>query len=265
MNDKKDSRFNQIANPSPDAEGFLGGSHIAFVFKKAERLATAVYLISNLWDDREPLKWTLRDRNLSLLEMSSKYHYGRMLDWTHVGREMLSRIAEIISLLEISFASGLVSEMNLRLIKEQYLYLIKLIEGREADLLLLPKNFFDNKDEEVNYLRSAESGLSRSRSGGSAEYGSKGHKRHVSENKVSLTGRKEAGPKVPALSENASSGRRETILALVRSRGEITVKDAVTVIKGYSEKTIQRELIALTAAGLLKKKGERRWSKYSIK
>ena len=37
------------------------------------------------------------------------------------------------------------------------------------------------------------------------------------------------------------------------------------VIKGFSEKTIQRELTALIQQGLVQKRGERRWSVYSPK
>jgi len=58
--------------------------------------------------------------------------------------------------------------------------------------------------------------------------------------------------------------RRELILDLIRKSGTITVKDASNLIKGYSEKTLQRELVSLVSQGVLKREGERRWSKYSL-
>ena len=45
----------------------------------------------------------------------------------------------------------------------------------------------------------------------------------------------------------------------------MNVKDVLGVVAGVSEKTIQRELLALVDEGILKKEGERRWTLYSLK
>jgi len=45
---------------------------------------------------------------------------------------------------------------------------------------------------------------------------------------------------------------------------KLTIKDFTKNIKDCSEKTIQRELLAMVAKGVLKKEGERRWSKYFL-
>jgi predicted HTH transcriptional regulator len=58
------------------------------------------------------------------------------------------------------------------------------------------------------------------------------------------------------------SDRKRTILNLVDSKGKISIKDATSMIPGVSEKTIQRELLAMVKEGLLLKEGERRWSTY---
>lgn len=60
------------------------------------------------------------------------------------------------------------------------------------------------------------------------------------------------------------SDRQMVIIREIRNRGQLTIRDLADKIKGCSEKTIQRELLALVGAGVLKKEGERRWSKYSI-
>lgn len=266
MDDKKDIRNMQSVATNGQKEGFLAGSHIAFVFKKIERLSTAIYLISNLWDDKEPLKWKLRDKNLCLIEESTKYHYSRLVDRSHINNELVSRIAEIISLLEIAFSSTLLSEMNLRVMKEEYLYLIRLIEEKDSGFLLLPKNFFEARLGETNYLKASFLGEPHAKDRGmTADVLYKGHKGQEKDKVMSFRSQTEVRSKVAPTDAKPGDGRQETILSLIRSRGEITVKDAVTVIKGYSEKTIQRELLSMTAAGLLKKKGERRWSRYSLK
>jgi predicted HTH transcriptional regulator len=58
--------------------------------------------------------------------------------------------------------------------------------------------------------------------------------------------------------------RRKIILALIKQKPSLTVKDIAKSIPGVSEKTIQRELLAMVAESILVKRGERRWSTYSL-
>lgn len=58
------------------------------------------------------------------------------------------------------------------------------------------------------------------------------------------------------------SNRMSLILDLVRKKKSLSIKEIAAVIKDCSEKTIQRELAALIAQGLVRKVGERRWSLY---
>lgn len=64
--------------------------------------------------------------------------------------------------------------------------------------------------------------------------------------------------------QDVQKDRRATILALLQRKDRLTVKDVSAVIKDCSEKTIQRELLALVAQGVLVKEGERRWSTYRL-
>lgn len=59
--------------------------------------------------------------------------------------------------------------------------------------------------------------------------------------------------------------RRKKILEVVKSKGQVTIHEFIQSIQGCSSKTIQRELTSLVLSGTLKKTGERRWSKYSLR
>jgi len=59
--------------------------------------------------------------------------------------------------------------------------------------------------------------------------------------------------------------RQEAIMAVLKGQSDLTIKDFSKVIKDCSSKTIQRELLDLVAKGIVKKEGERRWSRYSLK
>ncbi len=67
------------------------------------------------------------------------------------------------------------------------------------------------------------------------------------------------------LSTSVSRTARSTrILKLVKDNHEVSIKDIANHFPELSEKTIQRELVSFTESGVLKKSGERRWSRYSI-
>ena len=68
-----------------------------------------------------------------------------------------------------------------------------------------------------------------------------------------------------ARSDDDRDDRRKIILALIKQKPALSVKDITKSIPTVSEKTIQRELLAMVLAGILIKRGERRWSTYSLR
>ena len=69
----------------------------------------------------------------------------------------------------------------------------------------------------------------------------------------------------PKTSDIRHNSRRNAILELLQKASFITTKDALNVIDdGCSSKTLQRELQALINEGVLEKKGNKRWSVYSL-
>ena len=68
-----------------------------------------------------------------------------------------------------------------------------------------------------------------------------------------------------ARTDVARDDRRKIILAIIKQKPQLAVKDISKSIPAVSEKTIQRELLAMVEEGILKKTGERRWSTYSMK
>ena len=64
----------------------------------------------------------------------------------------------------------------------------------------------------------------------------------------------------------ATSGgdRRERIKTILEAKGDATIKDISEIVTDCSEKTIQRELNAMIDENIVKRQGERRWSRYSL-
>lgn len=61
-----------------------------------------------------------------------------------------------------------------------------------------------------------------------------------------------------------SDDRRQRIRTILEAKKEATIKDISEIITDCSEKTIQRELNAMIEENIVKRQGERRWSKYSM-
>jgi hypothetical protein len=58
--------------------------------------------------------------------------------------------------------------------------------------------------------------------------------------------------------------RVKLILEHIRKEKSVSIKDISLVVRGVSEKTIQRELNELIRRGLVRRVGERRWSTYIL-
>lgn len=73
-----------------------------------------------------------------------------------------------------------------------------------------------------------------------------------------------AGPTKQAPEASPAFDRRERIKTVLEAKGEATIKDICEVITDVSSKTIQRELNSMIEDNVVKRQGERRWSKYSM-
>ena len=67
------------------------------------------------------------------------------------------------------------------------------------------------------------------------------------------------------LAKSGSRGPRGTnIMNVLKTGGELSIRDIASNLPEYGEKTIQRELVLLISEGLVAKTGSKRWSRYSL-
>ena len=193
--------------------------------KKPEKLASALYLITSFLNDQEPLKWKLRSLATDLVSVTMSLKEKQIV--SPVLRDI---ILNITGLLSVAKNVGLVSAENNDLMQEECIKYI--------DAIGYPKNISDilksgspvpeiKRLEEVSVLKDK-----------------------------SL---KEFG----AVSVKKNS-RQNVIIALLKRKKEIMIKDVSPLIGGCGEKTIQRELSTMVQAGILRKMGEKRWSRYTL-
>jgi DNA-binding transcriptional ArsR family regulator len=224
---------------------------VAFAHAKAERLAAAVHMVTRFMDIDEPLRKSLRRESLKVLSRIFTLEES-------AGESVKSLALRVISLLDIAYRTQYISEMNWRVIRNEYASFIAFVEERNINAThdgeMISKEYFDV--EEPKAVEAPK-----------AHIVYKPRPIQKQKDKPALKGqtRTTPGPKAksPIIKER-KNGRREAILKLLKLRKKVGVRDVAEVVSGVSEKTLQRELISLVDEGILKKEGERRWSTYTL-
>ncbi len=228
---------------------FSSEDYLIYVFKKTEKIAAALYLVSGLLKDNEPIKWELRDHGMDLISSSFQAACSIPGDKNSVVQGLFTAALETMSLLNVARISNLISEMNYTLLIREIDHVVDLLRTRLAQNAenagyVLSESFFKTSDIFSSPFRPDI----RSAVG------------------VNTSSKPNEGVPVERSSQVSTkkNTRQEAILALLKSQSGLTIKDFSRVIKDCSEKTIQRELLDLVEKGLVKKEGERRWSTYSL-
>ncbi len=251
---------------------FNKNHHFAYIYKKTEKLVTAVYMITNFIKDTEPLKWRIRERALELMSLNLSFNIVSLGDRRELLKKYQAYSLEIVSFSSIAQMAGLMSEMNFNILSREFNGLVEVIEKDEnkksnEETVVLGSDFFDtprNKQPETSAPIAAS--LSSS------------YTAHVAHSQpardvlykgqeITVKDTKETAEKPASQAHKkveSKDDRQASIVKLLGKKSGLNVKDFTTIIKGVSEKTIQRELLSMVASGVLKKEGERRWSTYSL-
>ena len=250
---------------------FSAEEYLLYVFKKTEKITAALYLVSGLLKDEEPLKWELRDRSMDLLTSSFTASSTLPGDKNIVIQSLFTAALETISLLNVAKISNLVSSMNHALLVREIDNILALLRDRlianaESAGYVLSDSFFKTPDLFTSDFKSefkSDNRSNTSSSSGSSNAGSSQNNRNVSDGYKTLKDKDSSKGHADVLVKK--SQRQDIIVNTLKTKSNLTIKDFSRIIKGCSEKTIQRELIALVDQGVIKKEGERRWSRYSLK
>jgi len=234
---------------------FTAEEYLVYVFKKTEKITAALYLVSGLLKDDEPLKWELRDRGIDLLSSSFSASNSVPGDKNIVIQSLFTAALETLSLLNVARVSNLVSEMNHQILVREIDSIVSMLRDRLAQNAenagyILSESFFKTPDLFSTGFRNSFGVSDRSFHGQNSQSTKPSVDSLHMEKKVSV--------------EDKKKQRQDAIINLLRGHPNLTIKDFSNVIKDCSEKTIQRELLELVAQGKVKKAGERRWSKYSL-
>ncbi len=244
---------------------FSAEDYLIYIFKKTERITAGLYLVSGLLKDEEPLKWEMRDKGIDLLSSSFSASNSLPGDKSAIIQSLFTAALETLSLLNVARISNLISEMNHKLLVREVDHIVGMLRDRLAQSAenagyVLSESFFRTPDLFSSGFRSAN------KTGGSINQGM--NKRHETGDYASNDSSnyvKSSANKGHVDVQAKKTQRQSVILSVLKGQSNLTVKDFTKVIKDCSEKTIQRELIDLVEKGIVKREGERRWSRYSLR
>jgi len=248
-----------------DTTVFKDNPHLVYLYKKTEKLVSALYLLSSFISDKEPVKWQMREAGVDLLSnslsLSDRSSSERMLAYA----KFISTGLKFLSFLEVSYQGAIISEMNYNILKFEFENLIQTAEAEEgksgAKGLVFADHFF-----EVPKAISTNTPVSNNHFSASvANKGQSNLSDRFTRPNGGMSVKKSVETKSTESKKKDKSNRQDIIIALLKKNPELGIKDFISSIKDCSEKTIQRELVSLVSKGLIKKAGEKRWSRYSLK
>lgn len=232
----------------------LKNSDFTKIYNKSYRLAAAIFAISNVMDKDEDLKVRIKNLSLELVKLSVSLKDANFINGQNLLKEVEKNSLMLMSMLSIASVSGMISKMNGDVIRSEFESFIsevkdfadKLEGGKSVSVknIFNPNNVLVEKFEQEEVVPQVQT--------------VKGDHLLETDHSVDFKkgSNKENGHKRKDL-------RRNTILEFIKGHPNVSIKDIVPNIVGCSEKTIQRELINLINEGVVRKMGERRWSRYS--
>lgn len=222
-----------------------------YISDRIQKITTALYRVTDLFSDKEPLKWTLRDTAIELHSslMSIRTKQNEIAN-------ILDGIQQIVYTLELTSAGTSISSLNFEILKKEYLNLKSFIEGEKDNLVpeqkLLVDSIGQSNGQTIGHRMSNRT---------SDVHNALSNTLSDRNNGQEYNGQKEAR-KIQSL------GRLETerkILDFIRKNGKNTISDIVVMFNGQiGDKTVQRCLLELVNNGKLLAEGEKRWRTYSI-
>lgn len=206
-----------------------------YIFKKTERIVSVVFYITHNLPDE------IKDSSDAAdIEQAARAAHNAILETlqarAHTADEVVRTAAHALIMLEsklrVAQVAGVIASEVLQVLVS------------EIDTVLRGMNKY--LDEENAFAALADPAVTATASGRS---------------------RSTMEPAPKRESTAAQSGeleRRARIKTVLEATGEATIKDISAIVSDVSEKTIQRELNSMIGDNVVKRQGERRWSRYSL-
>ena len=268
-------------------------------YTKTNKLISALYMVTDIMDTEEPLRNKLRNLGTYIISDIHSFDKGQV-----VCNQINNRVSEILSFIEIASSVGIMSDMNAKILVKEFNELKQSVteatQKNEKNWLeefiskapLLGEEGVGGGDFEIttspfglsSSLRRRENSIGQGTRIG-VQKGSTLMKAlsdkipHLKTSRISIernfSGYPSETSHVKHNIDILKNTRREEIILVIKDKMKsainfegVTITDIKSIGHGVlascGEKTLQRELVSMVLDGVLKKNGEKRWSKYSL-
>jgi len=254
-NIRDSERTQSISLPNVRSNPFGSNISAEKAYKRAERIAAAIYILTKYMSDTEPLRTNVRTAGHLLLKDVLELRSGFRIDSDAASISRLhAHVRETISLVQLLAVAGYISKENADMVTRALEELSQFVESSGASQLA-ERTIFTREDllidQTIRQVPSRTTDANAPRENAldrSAQADVKG---------------KEL-PKGQSVVKDGNSSRRGAILEVLKDGKKMGIRDIASFVIGCSEKTVQRELASLISDGLIKKEGEKRWSRYFV-
>lgn len=218
-------------------------SDIEKLKERALKITEALYRSTDIMFDGEPLKWSLRQSALEIMNIVSGLHSsGQVSEVSKVDK----LLGNLFLKLELASSGTYISKMNFEVLKREYSALnFNILEQSKTPILLdmpairqVPQSYRTSSDILDKISDKAE--MSETIDSSKLE-----EKEEVVE-----VDRKD---------------RKSVIVSALKNNGPSSISDVAKLFNGeIGEKTVQRELNSLVEIGTIRKEGEKRWRRYFL-
>lgn len=252
-------------------------TQISLSYTKTNKLITALYMVTDIMDIDDPLRRKLRTLGADILS-----------DIYTSPLKAVPKILETLAFLDIAGIVNAISDMNANILRTEFFILKKAIEDANikpeqsysdmdlADLFqdsfsLPSETLLTEKKKIFKVMNPTSIGVQKGSTLLNALRGMNTPARPLhgsnstSVSKITSTHHGHSN----ANHEESKRQRREIIISIIKTTSDgATITDikskATGVLASCGEKTLQRELIGMLKDSVLKKTGEKRWSRYFL-
>ena len=220
-----------------------------YIVLKIEKLTAALHLVTSFLNNTDPIKYKLRDQSLITLQAGLNFKYGNSIYKTAGIDDLKRAIDTLTSFIAVALTDSSVSQMNLTILQKEYRDLYNYLDRYQV-----------NQENLVGKIEAPRVNLAPLTTNQPYHLKSATFHPHNSDAKAHQSSHKIAQP---SLQTSVNKERRDLIVGYVTEHSWSAINEIAKIVPGVSDKTVQRELAALVNEGVLLKKGDRRWSRYS--
>ena len=121
-----------------------------YIQERTQKITEALYRVTDLFSDQEPIKWLLRKKGINIfncLSFLGNNSSARRLKNIEIVPEL---IGSILCVLEVASAGAFISAVNFEVLRREYRALADFINNSKKDILPSPTALlFDSAPKEV--------------------------------------------------------------------------------------------------------------------